>query len=286
MKLLVGSIFIDSSPIQQSWLELQLKFLRATTSDFEHVALVSEGKATDTFAAQTQVVFPKDTNKYGSLAHEQGLNQLLDMFKASGEEYTHFLFLDSDAFPIKMSWMATLLRDMKPQASAAASGASYNIATRSGRTYDIAVALRSENLETRLHASILFAKRSALEHLSFTYGKFGTDLTCEVEADIFVTKYQTELRDKAYPLIRTNQYNVHPLACGIYYDMFYHHCCGSGRPFHLRASDRYLNRIVKPLNDVSIYTKRLMEDPDKFVSLLAGWNPMRYGKVAYNESSS
>jgi hypothetical protein len=58
--------------------------------------------------------------------------------------------------------------------------------------------------------------------------------------------------------------------------MFYHHACGSGRPFKLRATDHYLNSFIPNLLDSSGFTERLMENPCEFVHQLAGWNPNRY----------
>lgn len=278
MKLLVGSVFIDDSPVQQQWLDLQLRFLKDTTDSFDHVALLSQGSKTDTFEKRTRVIVPKDMTMQGSLAHEQGLNELLDYFRNNANEYSHFLIIDGDAFPMKKNWMGSLLQKMQPEDQFDNFGSSFPLKPI-GRSYDIAVALRCENLESRLHASILFAKKTALEHLSFVYGGFGTDLVGRKEIDIFIPKYQTELRHLALPLLRTNKFNLHPLACGIYFDSFYHHCCGSGRPFHLRASDGYLNKIIQPLGDLSNFTTMLMENPSDFVSKLAGWNPNRYAKI-------
>jgi hypothetical protein len=57
--------------------------------------------------------------------------------------------------------------------------------------------------------------------------------------------------------------------------MFYHHCCGSGRPFSIRGNP-YWDRVVSPLEDVSQLTEQLMAEPENFVAKLAGWNPKRY----------
>jgi hypothetical protein len=40
-QLLVGSIFRDGGPDQAEWLDLQLRFLRATTPSFDHVSYVN-----------------------------------------------------------------------------------------------------------------------------------------------------------------------------------------------------------------------------------------------------
>ncbi len=198
---------------------------------------------------------------------------LLAHFRERAANYNHFLFLDGDAFPIKKNWYGDLTMKMSPSDVFDSSG----MALRSrGREREIAVALRAENLETRLHASILFANQAALQNLDFKIGDSpDRDLLGDRESDIYLPTYQTERRDKVFPLMRSNQRNVNPVACGIYYDMFYHHCCGSGRTFRVRGRT-YWDRVVEPLEDLEQFTDDLMLRPEAFVAGLAGWNPERY----------
>ena len=99
MKLLVGSVFTDDSPIQQQWLDLQLKFLKATTEDFDHVTVLWK-RQTSTFFSKTNVIEPQ--TKYTlSEAHLKGFEYLVYYFTERMEEFEYFLILDSDAFPIK-----------------------------------------------------------------------------------------------------------------------------------------------------------------------------------------
>lgn len=273
-KLIVGSVFANDSPEQQQWLDLQLRFLRATTSDFDHVVVLMSKETSSYFRDHTNVLIPDDLTQTASSAHVIGLRTLKEHFEKSDANY--FLFIDGDAFPIKINWINVLLRSMEPEEKQFENMAVPNLAV--GKDYDIAVALRSENLETRLHASVLFAKKRALPHLNFVYGPVGNDLQGNLETDVNLNVYQREKRDLALPLIRTNQYNVHPLACGIYFDMFYHHCCGSGRTFNLRAQ-RYFSRIVPSIDDSAHLTNQLMTAPRQFIRRLAGWNPMRYAEV-------
>lgn len=255
-KLLVGSIFSDDKPLQKQWLDIQLKYLSVTTDSYDHVAVVSKIATDDYFGSKTKVIYPQDMNLTGSDAHTQGLNLLLEYFRSNQSNYENFLFIDGDAFPIKKQWMLSLLNKMDSK--------------------DIAIAIRSENLETRWHASILFAKRNALDHLSFEMKLVGNDLAGNKEEDVSVPVYQFERRNFVFPLIRTNQFNLHPVACGIYYDMFYHHCCGSGRWLSLRSND-YYNRIVTPIDDLTPITNRLFQNPNEFIKKIAGWSVTRYG---------
>jgi hypothetical protein len=276
-KLLVGSVFANDSPLQQQWLDLQLRYLRATTPDFEHVVILMAGVTNDSFISRTKVIEPGDKSLGASDAHLRGLNILLDLFKARTSDFENFLFIDGDAFPFRKDWMSSLLYRMKPHDRFEAGGIAMPI-KQAGRDYEIAIALRSENLEQRLHASIVFVKGQFLEHVNFADALVGDDLAGNPEGDIHLPNYQWERRRMAFPLIRSNQYNLHPLACGIYYDMFYHHCCGSGRWFNLRAKE-YYNRVIQPRDDLTPYTKQLMESPAEFIGKLAGWNPSRYADV-------
>lgn len=275
-KLLVGSVFADDSPLQQKWLDLQLRYLAATTTDYDHVVVLTPGPANDSFTSRTTVLVPEDTTLSGSPAHVQGLNLLRNHFRDREDYYENFLFIDGDAFPIKKQWLGSLLVKMNTT-DRFTEGAATCLSER-GNYYDTAVALRCENLETRLHASVLFARREALRHITFEVAEVGYDLAGNPECDVTVPAYQHHRRRLAMPLLRTNQYNLHPLACGVYYDMFYHHCCGSGRWFNMRAND-YYDRIVPRRDDLSQFTNQLFADPNGFVGKLAGWSPQRYASV-------
>lgn len=278
-KLLVGSVFANDAPDQQRWLDLQLRYLAATTENYAHIAVVSEGLTNEVFQSKTSVLIPGNTSLTANNAHLQGLNLLLKHFHEVKDAYDYFLFIDADAFPIRQNWLGTLLNKMQPDdASIDETGNACLLPVR-WRDYEIACCLRSENLETRLHASVLFVKKDYLPFVDFKIAEVGLDLCGNPEEDIHLPTYQFGRRELALPLIRTNQYNIHPLACGVYLDMFYHHACGSGRPFNLRAADFYLQKIIRPIDDVSAFTRQLMEDPNGFIRKLAGWNNLRYGVV-------
>jgi hypothetical protein len=275
-KIIIGSVFANDSPQQQKWLDLQLNFLKATTEDFDHVVVVSEGLTNDYFQKKTKVLVPFDKSPKSSFAHLAGLNILLSHFKDCEEKYENFLFIDSDAFPIKKSWINFLLNKMKKKDffDDPKTGNIIPLKHKS-KYYEIASILRSENLETRLHASVLFARKDALSKLNFDIGIVGNDLLGNSERDVFIPVYQKELRDFAFPLIRTNKKNIHPVACGVYFDMFYHHCCGSGRKFSLRSND-YFSGFIKNRESFLPATEKLMKNPFGFVNELAGWSPLNY----------
>lgn len=271
--VLIGTVYANDKDAQPHWLDLQLRFIDATTKNYDHVAIVTEGLTGDAFSSRTKVIVPADITLRWSAAHLQGLQTLLAYFREHQDKYAHFLFIDGDAFPIRQQWLGDLTSKMKPIDLFDDKG----FALRSrGKSREIAIAMRAENLERRYHASVLFAKREALQYLDFLIGDIPEpDLLGDRESDIYLPTYQTQRRDMVFPLMRSNQHNVHPVACGIYYDMFYHHCCGSGRSFRVRART-YWDRVLEPLEDLEHFTQDLMTDPLKFVSDLAGWNRHRY----------
>lgn len=273
-RILVGSIFASGDEIQRKWLDLQLSFLKATTKSFEHVSVVWGGATSDHehWAASTSLIEPEDKVE-GYMAHLKGLRYLLGFFRQYESVFDGFLFLDSDAFPIRVGWLDSLLvkLDFTP---AFLDGEFVPTLQIAEKEYEVAMPIRAENLETRYHASVLYATKAALPRLSFEHGVYGPDLLGESERDIWVPEYEKD-RQKVYPLLRSNQNNVHPLACGVYYDMFYHHCCGSRNVLWNRSEDYW--DMAGPVRD--IFTERLMEDPVKFVNGLAGWSPDKYVKV-------
>jgi hypothetical protein len=275
MKVLVGTILAKDDEKQREWLKLQLCFLKATTDLFDHVTVVWGGIKDTDFPDGTTTVQP-EVDFGGYDAHRKGLGYLLHVFRQYQDSYDHFLFLDSDAFPIKKGWVHHLIERMSEYPNFDDEGVV--LPTTTGRHFDIAIPVRAENLETRLHSSILFVKKEALPHISFEYAPVPRgDLCGDLEADLHLPEYETDRRHLAYPLMRSNQWNVHPLACGVYYDMFYHHCCGSGRPFNVRG-DKYWDKrdLNTPMEEM---TQMLMDNPSGFVSRLAGWAPQRYADI-------
>jgi len=274
MKLCVGSVFAADDAQSQKWLDLQLQFLKSTTQNFDHVAIVWGGNKTGYFTDKTHAIYPEGEVGSASVCHREGLNHITSFFREQND-YSHFLYLDCDAFPIKTGWLIELSNQMEEQPVMDNGMFSRMV----GRDYDIAVIVRAENLETRLHASVLFVKKSALPNISFAYDSVGSDLRGNAENDIHIPEYQWELRDQAFALMRSNKKNLHPLACGVYYNMFYHHGCGS-RVMKVRGNSTLFT--AKPYWDsfgelkTDDLTEQLMESPSSFISELAGWTPSRY----------
>lgn len=247
-KLLVGSVFINDSPIQQQWLDLQLKFLAKTVGDFKYTAVLWD-KQTDHFNKVNCLHLScpfRDSD-----AHAYGYTYLIQHFKEHLEEFEHFLLLDSDAFPIRDNWIPTLVEAMKER--------------------EIAAPIRAEDMELRLHPAVVFIKDAAtLFKIDFKNDIVGADLLGNQERDHFLPHYQLKERHLAYPLLRSNRYNVHTLACGIYYDMFYHHSCGAGHGFLARKDGYWATAGKAHEANMWQFTRELMSDPEGFIKELRG----------------
>ena len=274
--LLVGTILARDDEAQRKWLGLQLRWLAATTESFDHVTVVMNGSINEPNPL-TRFIIPSDTTKQYHEAHLLGLRTLRTLFGQELNNYRNFLILDSDAFPIKVGWLGKLLNVMGTDDVVFEDGAAMTSLKK--KQHQVALALRSENLERRLHASILFIRKEWLHQVSFDVAEVGKDLLGVRECDIHLPYYETEKgRTEAFPLIRTNKENVHPLSCGIYYDMFYHHACGSGRKYNLRST-KYWGEFASEVMEgdyLDQLAEGLFRNPGPFVWTLAGWKPDEY----------
>ena len=259
--LLVGSVFKNTEPDQIEWLKLQLQFLESTTEDFDHVSFIN-CEEPEPFSGLTKVIGTGDGTIQTGRQHTAGLNGLANPFRTVKDEYENFLIIDSDAFPIKLDWLNILRTSMDKN------------------NKSIAIALRPENLETRLHSSIVFMKSEVIPELKFNHGYedssvIGRDLLHMEELDVGIADFQEEKRDQVFPLIRTNKINVHPISCGVYFDMFYHHAFGSPTSStQFRIDIRGYNHYSD--NDFPDLHERIRSDPFTFVRRLAGWCPQQY----------
>ncbi len=236
----MGTLFSNDSSEQKKWLDLQLDYFKKTTEDFDHVVRLT--KPSETFSQITNVVVSKHQDHYS------GLRKLLELFKKNQDYYDHFLFIDSDAFPVRKNWLDILTEKMT--------------------NHEVATAIRFENLEQRLHASVLFCKKSAINQLDFPIIKKPIpDLLGRNDNDVIISPYEFA-RKLVFPLVRSNKTELHPLLCGVYYDMFYHHGCGS-RSFYMR-SEEYWDHIEINKN-VQEFTNKLMNNPVEFINTLI-WN--------------
>lgn len=228
MKILIGSVF--SATGEPRLLDLQLAFLHQTTKHhFEHVSYLTEdansthylGHHNSTVVGQSQV---KHTDP--SRSHLNGLLGLLKYFQTV--DYDLYLILDSDAFPIKQGWDQTCINILND--------------------YDVISCIRTENLDTFLHPSICaFTDPSLVDFQRLdNINLMGTKTS---DNQVVLLKPQTSSKPwkqwpdnaKAFPLIRTNRVNLHPIIAAIYGDLFYHHGCGSRS--QILRTDPYYNKL-------------------------------------------
>lgn len=247
----------DTDVRQQRWLRLQLNYIKATTQNYKHViCLTGHGGAFS--KTHTEVIHvPARTKRTGpNRAHVVGLNGLAEYFRERTGEFDCYVILDSDAFPIRRHWASMLMRQLRK----------YN--------KEIAIARRFECLENRAHSSILFALPEALPHLRFEVAPIGYDLLSKGEGDCCLIEYEGDRKSAVFPLLRSNQYDVDPIFCGVYYDLFYHHGCGSRRK-KSRGLNYWSHVGYRGYN----HMEELFREPTAFISKLAGWTPRYYVKV-------
>lgn len=289
-RLLVGSVYASSEPTEMKWFLLKTAYLDATTQDFDHVVHVNESDV-GAFEKHVEVIGNMRgvdvTALHGSALHVRGLQSLHNYFISVQDKYDRFLFLDGDAFPIRKNWESLLSEKMSISHSV------------SSCAKDIAVVLRPELCEFRWHGCVLFTTRAGLNNVQFQFknmkylSEWGKDFLGNFEHDIHINYQAPALRDRVYPLMRTNQLNIHPAACGVYYDMFYHHAFGSmhgprrGRfqklgkdvPFQsLREGGKYGygSLYTDPDYPYEEFYSDLMADPTSFINKLAGWSQSEY----------
>ena len=246
--LMIGTVLKDGSPTQRKWLDTQLAFIRATTEDFDHVAVVN--KQVPLNSLPTTVIHPVEQGLEGSRGHQQALMILADWFKRHSKNYRYFMFLDCDAFPIREHWLEILNAKMGNK--------------------ELAAIIRPENMEFRLHASIMLAKPEAMPNINFVATKLGHRLDGSIEKDLNVPFYEAR-QERAFRMVRSNKHNIHPVGCGIYFDMFYHHTNG-GDCNYIEGSRFYWDHMIEPTQNLFQHRDQLFANPTLFIRRLS-WNP-------------
>lgn len=272
MPLLIGSIYAKGNSTDLEWLQIQKHFLESTTQDYDLVGVIPRPVRQTPIFNHINVIEATYPINEPLDCHLFGLRILKAHFELNKDRYDRFLILDSDAFPIKQGWQEKLEFVMK----------------RLVGQCDIACAIRCELLETRLHASILYAKPESLPHLNFSNGYIDSDgprkclLTGRDDQGIFLPHYEGPGRDRVLPLLKSNRHTEGLLVGSVYYDLFYHHGAGSrlrqtrARAYwkHL-ANKEYWKR--KAEDDGRALKQSLLERPDETIAKLAGWSDGQYG---------
>ena len=253
-ELIVGSVFV-SGERTKTWYQLQIQFLKKTTSNFKHYVFLN-GDIDESIFTESEIVGHYNESAVKILDgsaqsnnHLIGLNAILAKFKTVNAH--NYLILDCDCFPILDNWMPTL------------------VDTMSSKDKSIASPIRTENLDIFPHPSALFMTKAALQSnwMDLSIGSKFNLMTNEIH-DVGA---KLPLKE-CYPLLRTNYFNPHPIFSAIYGHMFYHHTCGS-RPkgMHTRGINEGASYYVKNHWAIEeILFERLQDNPEKLINKLLG----------------
>jgi hypothetical protein len=237
-KVAVGSVFSGTGHNEQ-WLEMQLAALDRTTPSYDHFVYLNQ--ADEALFTRSTIVGRSTEKREATPSHLEGLHALRDAFRASS--YDRFLILDSDCFPVREGWVPLL------DAAMATAGKRY------------AAPARVENLHFFPHPCVHYTADADL--LDFNVPD-ETNFLGEPFFDIA----SSAPRAAWFPLIKTNRVSPHQFLAAIYYDMFYHHGCGT-RPFGMRPTTiRYYDHFWPRCDDPLVLFDRIMAERDKFVQSL------------------
>lgn len=236
--LAVGSVFCGRGR-NAEWLKLQLEALDRTTAGFDHFVYLNQ--ADEKLFRRSTIIGKSEEDREATPSHLAGLQALCDVFRA--RSYERYLILDSDCFPVRENWMTTL------DGAMVASGKSF------------ASPARVENLHLFPHPCLLYTADAQLIDFRVAEGKnfLGetfSDIACAGDEAVW------------FPLLKTNRASLHPFLAAIYYDMFYHHGCGT-RPFGMRdATIRYYDHLWSRCESAEALLDRVLTEADRFVQSL------------------
>ena len=245
MKILVATVLAPGDRTAV-WYALQRQFLsRTTDAPFDHgvylngVDPVRYGK--------TVVIGHSRTND----GHAIALARLVDHFRAVKDRYTHFLVLDSDAWPVCPGWHKVLGGMMD----------------RHGK--QVAAPVRAENLEPYPHPCAVYCRAEAVDHLRFEMAPFANAYGVE-ERDVQLT---APAREAVLPLMRSNRVSPHPVFGGVYGHLFYHHGAGSREPVTRSMLAHAFDHYIPPARHAQIEARlyqELLRDPVRLMARLTG----------------
>lgn len=238
------------SEYNEHWYRLQKHFIKKNTLVPYDFKIIVNNVDTALFA-EDEIVLVNDKN----IGHPAGIEQIFSYMREEEQqkEYTSFLLLDSDCFPVGTGWHEVLDQQMK----------------RLNKM--IAAPIRYENLDMFPHPCVVYMNKDGINNpkVNFNYAKVKNLMADTIDE---VGGLMPEVSDQVLPLLRTNRVNLHPVAAGIYHHLFYHHGAGSrGFDFRLLKMYGYYNHWID--NDGQpAYGEQLMSalvnDPDGFVDKL------------------
>ncbi len=245
MNTLILSIHIQHKH-SEYWRNLQPQFVADTAGDYEYGIIVN---GDDPKLYQNTILHIPSR-----VSHRQGIEAVLDIFRAHRHRFTHFLLLDSDCWPVRRDWQEVLSRLL-------------------GDQYLYAAPMRVENFDTFPHPSAFFMKAEFLDSVNFGFERAANMLGLGVSDVGAAMPQYVDKRQIWYPLLKTNYLSPHPLYASVYGDLFYHHCAGS-RGLGFRANSfGFYGHILERQQHKQIYnrvTAQLLSRPRRFIDNLRG----------------
>ena len=179
-----------------------------------------------------------------SANHLYCLKELIKLVDQNSDTY---LILDSDCFPIQQGWQSMLL----------------NTISKNG--YQVAAPIRAENFDLFPHPCAMFITNKGMKTLKMIPSNqhyYNTNL-------LGIERQEPTCNHLAFPLLRSNQVNIHPVGAAIYYNMFYHHGAGSRQPIPQLAS--FYSCLDSPDSvEWNSSLERLNSDPWAYITKLSG----------------
>lgn len=246
-KILILSVYAPCA-LNKEWYRLQKHFIKKNTLLPYDFKIITNKVSSDLFE-EDEVVRINNEN----IGHPAGIVQIQEYMREHQDEYSGYLILDSDCFPVRPGWHDVLDSQM------------------SRFNKNIAAPIRYENLDLFPHPCVVYMNRTALNNpkVNFNYTEVKNllgDMINEVGGAM------CEVSDDVLPMLRSNRINLHPVAAGIYHHLFYHHAAGSrGFDFRLIKEYDYCNHWID--NEAHAdYGKQLLDallqDPDGFIDKL------------------
>jgi len=114
--ILIGSVYTDFGETNQMWLDLQTQALDAGAGyEYKLLSYVQQdtGDYKDFFADKTDIIHIAGcgtANNHAQMVrqHKSGKRAIVEYWRQHADEYDHFIFLDSDAFPVNKNWYKIL----------------------------------------------------------------------------------------------------------------------------------------------------------------------------------
>jgi hypothetical protein len=266
--ILVASIFyggdnLVSEKKNKLWLELQQRFLKQTTTEYDHAVYLNSVRNRSDFAHLIPIGWnDRGTVKESCFNHLNALKKIVEYCRHH-DEYDRCLILDSDAFPINPEWQQCLDYRLNYEG------------------FNLAAVVRYENLDLFPHPSAMYFNRQGIEEAEFIpVSKLPTKETFFSKRVLEFGFYNDPTLDMPFfPMIRSNVWNPHPITAGVYHDLFFHMSAGSRFPTTRSSLWKYHRRHIDDRTIGKEILEEIERDAKGFIAKL------RFGSEALSEST-